>query len=139
MIKDLNGQYYIENLDNPNYNTGADYANVHFNFDFNGKIADGNFYVIGAFNNWTCDENSRMHYDMLDKSYAANILFKQGTYNYMYVYKRDDENTTDQFITEGFYMDTENDYTILLYYTPFGERYDRLIAVKHINSILNRL
>ena len=57
----------------------------------------------------------------------------------MYVYKRDNETTTDQFITEGFYMDTENDYTILLYYTPFGERYDRLIAVKHINSILNRL
>ncbi len=139
IVKDLNGQYYIDNLDNPNYNTGADYANVHFNFDFSGKIADGNFYVIGAFNNWSCDENSKMHYDMLDKSYAANILFKQGTYNYMYVYKRDNETTADQFITEGFYMDTENDYTILLYYTPFGERYDRLIAVKHINSILNRL
>lgn len=139
MIKDLNGQYYIENLDNPYYNTGADYANVHFNFDFSGQIADGNFYVLGAFNNWSCDENSKMHYDVLDKSYAVNILFKQGTYNYMYVFKRDNENTTDQFMTEGYYMDTENDYTILLYYTPFGERYDRLIAVKHINSILNRL
>ena len=138
MIKDLNGQYYIENLDNPYYNTGADYANVQFNFDFNGTIADGNFYVIGAFNNWTCDSSSVLHYDATDKSYTTNITLKQGIYNYMYVYKNNKDNTLNQFITEGYYMDTENDYTILLYHTPFGERYDRLIAVKFINSILNR-
>lgn len=136
-IRDLNGQYYIENLDNPFYNTGADYANVHFSFDFGGTVTNGNFFVIGAFNNWTCDETSKMYYDQLDKSYSANILLKQGTYNYSYIFK-DDKGETDQFITEGYYMDTENDYSILLYYTPFGERYDRLIAVKHINSLLNR-
>jgi len=139
MIKDLNGQYYIDNLDNPDYNMGADYANVHFNFDFGGTVSDGAFYVVGAFNNWKCDESSKMYYDHLDKSYALNILLKQGTYNYSYVFKSDKDNSTDQFITEGNYYDTENDYTILLYYTPFGERYDRLIAVKHISSILNRL
>ncbi len=137
-IKDLNGQYYIENLDNPDYNKGADYANVHFNFDFGGKLPNGNFFVVGAFNNWTCDETSIMHYDELDKSYSANVLMKQGTYNYAYIFKDEKENTVDQFLTEGYYMDTENDYTILLYFTPFGERYDRLIAIKHINSLLNR-
>jgi hypothetical protein len=136
-IKDLNGQFYIENLDNPYYNTGADYANVHFTLDFNGVLNNGNFYVVGSFNNWTCDESSKMKYDQLDKAYAANILLKQGNYNYSYVFK-DINGITDQFLTEGYFMDTENDYTILLYYTPFGERYDRLIAVKHINSLLNR-
>ncbi len=138
LTKDLNGLFYIENLDNPNYNTGADYANVHFNFDFGGTLSNGSFYIVGAFNNWTCDESSKMYYDVLDKSYAANILFKQGTYNYSYVFKADTEKETDQFITESYYLDTENDYTILLYYTPFGERYDRLISVKYINSFLNR-
>ena len=59
------------------------------------------------------------------------------TSNYGYIFK-DEKGITDQFITDGYYMDTENDYTILLYYTPFGDRYDRLIAVKHINSTLNR-
>ena len=139
MVRDLNGQYYIENLDNPYYNTGADYANVHFNFDLGGKMENGNFYVVGNFNDWKCDENSKMYYDMLDKSYAANIVLKQGTYNYSYIFKENNSTELDQFIAEGSYYDTENDYTILLYYTPFGERYDRLIAVKHINSILNRL
>jgi hypothetical protein len=139
IVRDLNGQFYIENLDNPYYNTGADYANVHFNFDFGGTVSDGNFYVVGAFNNWVCDESSKMHYDELDKSYALNLQLKQGTYNYSYVFKHDKDNKVDQFITESYYMDTENDYTILLYYTRFGERYDRLISVKHVNSILNRL
>lgn len=139
MVRDLNGQFYIENLDNPYYNTGADYANVHFNFDFGGKLDGGNFYVLGAFNNWTCNDDSKMYYDVLDKSYALNLLLKQGMYNYTYVYKNEQTNTTDTYITEGYYPETENDYTILLYYTPFGERFDRLIAVKHINSIINRL
>jgi hypothetical protein len=138
IVKDLNGQYYIDNLDNPYYNTAADYANVHFTFDFGGTVSNGNFYVVGAFNDWRCDEASKMTYDNLDKSYAANILLKQGTYNYSYVFKDENQSVTDQFVTEGYYMDTENDYTILLYYNSFGERYDRLIAVKHINSILNR-
>ncbi len=56
----------------------------------------------------------------------------------MYVLKNNQDNSINPFITEGYYMDTENDYTILLYYTPFGERYDRLIATKFINSIINR-
>lgn len=138
IVKDLNGQYYIDNLDNPSYNTAADYANVHFTFDFGGTVSNGDFYVVGAFNDWRCDESSKMTYDNLDKSYSANILLKQGTYNYSYLFKDEKQDITDQFITEGYYMDTENDYTILLYYNSFGERYDRLIAVKHINSILNR-
>lgn len=138
MTRDLNGQYYIENLDNPYYNTGADYANVHFNFDFNGKLSQGNFYVIGSFNNWICDSSSLLYYDALDKSYTTSILLKQGTYNYTYVLKDEKEKIFDSFTTESYYMDTENDYTILLYYTPFGERYDRLIAIKHLNSLLNK-
>jgi hypothetical protein len=138
MIKDLNGQYYIDNLDNPYYNTGADYANVHFNFDLGSQVSNGNFYVIGAFNDWKCDSTSILHYDALDKSYTTDIQLKQGLYNYMYVLKNNQDNSINPFITEGYYMDTENDYTILLYYTPFGERYDRLIATKFINSIINR-
>ncbi|MCB0506688.1 MAG: DUF5103 domain-containing protein [Bacteroidetes bacterium] len=139
LVADLNGQYYIENLDNPYYNTGADYANVHFDFDAGGKLSEGDFYVVGAFNNWTCNEQSKMYYDVLDKSYALNVLLKQGIYNYTYLYKQNANANPDPYLAEGYYYDTENDYTILLYYTPFGERYDRLIAVKHINSIKNRL
>lgn len=136
--KDLNGLYYVESYENPDYNTGADYATVHFTLGFPNLLANGNFYVVGAFNNYTCDEWSKMSYDLSDKSYNASILMKQGLYNYSYIFKDENNKLADQTITEGFYEDTENNYTVLLYYTPFGERYDRLIGIKHINSIYNR-
>ena len=79
-----------------------------------------------------------MYYNLETQSYLATIQLKQGLYNYSYIFKDESSKIKDQSMTEGFYVDTENDYTILIYYTPFGERYDRLIAVKHINSIQDR-
>ncbi len=135
---DLNGQYYIECFDNPFYFTGADYANVHFTLDYANPLANGNLFVLGAFNNWVCDASSKMYYNLETQSYESTIQLKQGLYNYSYIFRDEEKQLVDQTLTEGFYVDTENDYTILLYYTPFGERYDRLIGVKHINSIRNR-
>ncbi|MFN8283697.1 MAG: DUF5103 domain-containing protein [Chitinophagales bacterium] len=136
--RDLNGLFYNESYENPNYFNGADYCNVYFNLAYPNPLQNGNFYVVGAFNNYTCDDNSKMYYNLETQSYLATIQLKQGLYNYSYIFKDETTKIEDQTMTEGFYVDTENDYTILIYYTPFGERYDRLIAVKHINSIQNR-
>lgn len=136
--KDLNGLFYNESYENPNYFNGADYCNVVFNLAYPSPLQNGNFYVVGAFNNYTCDVNSKMYYNLETQSYLATIQLKQGLYNYSYIFKDETTKIEDQSMTEGYYVDTENDYTILIYYTPFGERYDRLIAVKHINSIQNR-
>jgi hypothetical protein len=136
--QDLNGQFYIESYENPNYLSGADYANVNFTLDYANPLANGNLYVVGAFNNWNCDETSKMFYNLASQSYEATLQLKQGLYNYSYIFKDDEKKIIDQTLTEGYYIDTENDYTILIYYTTFGERYDRLIGVKHINSIRNR-
>lgn len=136
--KDLNGLFYNESFENPSYFNGADYCNVYFNLAYPSPLQNGNFYVIGAFNDYVCDDNSKMYYNLETQSYLATIQLKQGLYNYSYIFKDESSKIKDQSMTEGFYVDTENDYTILIYYTPFGERYDRLIAVKHINSIQDR-
>ena len=39
---------------------------------------------------------------------------------------------------EGSHYETENDYTVLIYYRNPRERYDRIIGVQTINT-LNRL
>lgn len=136
--KDLNGLFYNESFENPSYFNGADYCNVYFNLAYPSPLQNGNFYVVGAFNDYVCDDNSKMYYNLETQSYLATIQLKQGLYNYSYIFKDESSKIKDQSMTEGFYVDTENDYTILIYYTPFGERYDRLIAVKHINSIQDR-
>lgn len=136
--KDLSGLFYIQTLDFPNSFVNADYALVRFNLDYPNPVSNGNFYVVGAFNDWVCDEGSLLRYDHEDRSYYADVFLKQGFYNYAYVFREEAQQLSDQTITEGFYGETENDYTILIYYTPFGERYDQLIGVKQLNSILDR-
>jgi hypothetical protein len=40
--------------------------------------------------------------------------------------------------TEGNFWNTENSYTILVYFRPFGGRSDELIGATTINSMLQR-
>lgn len=136
-FQDMNGGYYIQNFDLANYMTEVDYTWVQFAIDYKKPLEKGKLYVVGAFNNWTCDKKSEMHYQENEMAYTANIYLKQGLYDYAYVYI--DENDKKHYdITEGYFSDTENDYLILIYHTPLIERYDRLIAVKYINSLRDR-
>ena len=70
--------------------------------------------------------------------YVGELYLKQGFYNYEYIFVDDKKEIIDHSMTVGNYYNTENDYTILVYYRPFTERYDRLIGVKFLNSITDR-
>ena len=48
--------------------------------------------------------------------------------------KGDESDRVDYEVTEGNWYETENQYTILIYYRPFGARYDQLIGVKSLSS-----
>jgi hypothetical protein len=65
------------------------------------------------------------------------VPLKQGYYNYEYVYidPQAPAPTPDISESEGHWHETENDYTILLYYRPFGARYDQIIGYLKINSL----
>jgi hypothetical protein len=95
-------------------------------------------YVSGAFNNWEFNSTNLMSYNPDAKAYESIILLKQGWYNYEYVFRRDgsDDSVASRF--EGSHYETENDYTVLIYYRNPRERYDRIIGVQTINT-LNRL
>jgi hypothetical protein len=68
------------------------------------------------------------------KGYELNLLLKQGYYNYMYVLKEPSNPVADETLIEGSHWETENDYTIMVYYRETGSLYDRLIAVNFLNS-----
>ena len=61
--------------------------------------------------------------------YQANLLLKQGIYNYRFETK----NPSDYL--EGNYAQTENQYDILVYYRKPGTRIDALVGFQRINSI----
>jgi hypothetical protein len=136
---DLNGKFLIAVQEGRSDDLESDYTDVNFFFDFETPISNGSFYVVGQFNNYEITEQNRMVFNENNLGYEATILFKQGFYNYMYVFVPDNQPTLkDHSFTEGDFYDTENDYAIYIYYRPFGQRYDQLIGYTLINSRLNR-
>ena len=117
-------------LDNQDSNNlESDYANVLFSLEMNEPLYDKDVYIIGAMTDWKIQERFKMTYQNVVNAYVADVFLKQGYYNYMYatVPKKGDK-IPDLGELEGNWYETENHYTVLVYYRPFGERYDRLMA-----------
>ena len=73
--------------------------------------------------------------------YEKALYLKQGFYNYSYVTLTDKKQVdfaSSLENTEGNYWGTENSYTILVYFRPFGARTDELIGFANINSAFQR-
>ena len=65
--------------------------------------------------------------------YEVTILMKQGFYNYQFV-TRDQQGNISNHDIDGSHYQTENDYTVLVYYRPFGARYTKVVGVGFGNS-----
>ena len=131
---DINGNYQIRVLNaNTNMAIEADYARVYFALQYFEEIADKEIHVYGNFNNWTIDGSTYMEYDSFSDTYINNRLFKQGFYNYKFVLVNRD-GTIEEGAISGNYWQTENEYTVLVYYRDLGARYDRIIGMGKANS-----
>ena len=131
---DINGNYQIRVLNaNTNIAIEADYARVYFTLQYFEEIADKEIHVYGNFNNWTIDGSTYMEYDSFSDTYINNRLFKQGFYNYKFVLVNRD-GTIDEGAISGNFWQTENEYTVLVYFRDLGARYDRIIGVGKANS-----
>jgi hypothetical protein len=82
-----------------------------------------------------------MDFDESKGAYEKTLFLKQGYYNYSYVTVPENQPAADAFSyenTEGNYENTENTYTVLVYYRPFGARADELIGYTSVSSIFQR-
>lgn len=134
---DINGKFLIrrQESDEADGDVEADYAVAHFSLAMEDPILDGKVYLSGAFTYDQLNSAHQMIYQAKRKRYEADILLKQGYYNYRY-YVRD--NRTGQLRSAPIERDAyaaENDYLIFFYHRPFGERYDQLIGYQVINSL----
>ena len=60
--------------------------------------------------------------------YELSLLLKQGFYNYKYV-TVDYKNNLNDYEIDGSFYQTENEYTVLVYYRKMGARYDEVIGI----------
>ncbi len=129
-VPDANGQYVIQNKDVGSDVTGGDYANVIFTLAI--PESEEEIYVMGAFTDWKLDEMYRMRYYDDQEVYIAEILLKQGYYDFYFGV--DDDGVLNAREIEGSWADTENNYQVLVYLREPGDRYDRLIGYYAFNS-----
>lgn len=130
---DINGNFVVRNVDAQNQDIEAEYVRMHFNLQYYDDLDDRELHVYGNFNNWTIDGSTYMEYDSKSDSYRNERLFKQGFYNYKYVVVNRD-GTIDSSAVSGDFWQTENDYTVLVYFRELGARYDRIIGMGSANS-----
>lgn len=134
---DLNGLFTLETTDNLNPFWQTDYAYVHFTYQPpGGKSYTGKeIYVFGELSNYGQDPASRMVFNEEKGWYEATLFLKQGYYNYRYITRGANGDQSSFEDTEGNFWGTENAYTALIYFRPFGGRSDELIGMTTVNSI----
>lgn len=133
--KDMNGNYVIlaDLTNNPDLE--ADYAYIHFTLQYPYFLTNGDFYVVGDFNQYAISAENKMVYDFDKQTYNSTLYLKQGYYNYMYVFVDKNKPLLDMSYAEGNYFETENDYPVFVYEHSYDRDYDRLVGYKLLNSI----
>ena len=130
---DLDGKFFILNQDGSDPRTDADYAHMVFSLSTSKSPADGTPYIIGQFNDYKTDANSKLSFDAQSGRYLTSIFLKQGVYDYTYVWV-DKAGKQDDYAFEGSHFETENNYQLLVYYRPPGARWEELVGYRILNS-----
>lgn len=136
--QDADGQFVVNCEKAENVDTEAEYVWVNFILPVTHPLIDANLFVGGDifYNQYTMD--NMMYYDSGEKCYLARAYIKQGGYNYMYyavkaigqVQMRGSRAEASLLPIEGSHWQTKNEYSVRVYYRPFGGRYDRLVGCK---------
>lgn len=139
---DYNGFYSVESTDASNPWWQGDYAWVHFTFTpkDNQPFPNKKVYIIGEMNQYQSSDDDAMEYDAANGVYKKSLFLKNGYYSYAYVTKdvKAKHAATLTELTDGNFWETENDYTILVYYRSIMGRHDELVGLTTINSLKSR-
>jgi hypothetical protein len=137
--KDLNGMSSIEANRGINPYWEGDYATVYFSYmPPNGAAYTNNdIYLFGQLTNYSLADSLKMTYNPDKGIYETHLFLKQGYYDYTYLaVDKNDKSLQSQL--DGNYFETENLYTILVYYKSFIGRSDELIGIAELDSRNNQ-
>ncbi|MAW65945.1 MAG: hypothetical protein CMD18_07105 [Flavobacteriales bacterium] len=131
---DHNGKYFINNKPrNGNPHLNSDYAYVHFRLARKIPLDSSIVFISGDINGGEINKDFKMVYKDSLEHYEAHILLKQGVYNYAYTSKKTGNQSLSWEETDGSHYQTENIYTILLYFKGFNDETEKLIGVKRFS------
>ncbi|MEP7111251.1 MAG: DUF5103 domain-containing protein [Ferruginibacter sp.] len=137
--QDLNGLYLVTTYETINPYWQGDFATVQFSYvtptqaPYQGK----DLYLFGQLTDYKLNDASKMHFNSEKGIYEGTQFLKQGYYSYGYMLV-DQNNPEQQSELEGNYWETENTYTILVYYKSFTDQSDQLIGIGKLDTRTDR-
>ncbi len=133
--QDVNGNFVPRNINTTNSEVEADYAWVYFSLSAPAYMSDKGIYVNGMFNNFSLTPEFKMEYNPQKAIYEKAILIKQGFTNFQYTVADDNGNVDCENAIDGNFYQTENDYSVVVYYRENRDRYDRVVGKGTANSL----
>jgi hypothetical protein len=134
LFPDVNGNYVVRNIGAVKNEIEADYAWVYFSLSAPAYMKNKGTYVTGMFNNYSLSPEYKMDFNAEKNIYEKAILIKQGFTNFQYQIADDKGNIDGENAVDGNFWQTENDYTILVYYRENNDRYQKVIGKATTNS-----
>jgi hypothetical protein len=132
---DINGNFSIRKLDGENNTIEADYSWVYFSLSSPLANPSSSIYIVGMFNNYSLTPENKMEFNTKKGLYEKAILIKQGFTNYQYLTVNNKGIIDQENAFDGNFYQTENDYTVLVYYKGSNDRYERVIGKGTANSL----
>ncbi|WP_125723633.1 type IX secretion system plug protein [Flavobacterium ustbae] len=135
LYEDVNGNFVVKNINGSNNDIEADYAWVYFSLSAPAFRMNKDIYITGMFNNYSISPEYKMDYNNDKGVFEKAIMIKQGFTNFQYTVA-DKKGAIDfENAIDGNFYQTENEYTILVYYKEATDRYQRVIGKGNANSI----
>ncbi|REH00364.1 type IX secretion system plug protein [Flavobacterium aquicola] len=132
---DLNGNFSIRKLDGENNTIEADYSWVYFSLSAPLANPNSSVYIVGMFNNYMTTPENKMDFNTKNGLYEKAILIKQGFTNYQYLTVTNKGLIDLENAIDGNFYQTENDYTVLVYYKGTADRYVKVVGKGAANSL----
>lgn len=130
---DNNGIFFVRNQDGSDPRIDADYAHIHFSLAADKTNKDEDVYILGKFNNYQKNDQSKLQYDEIKGRFHTSLFLKQGIYDYHYITANQSLSKINDNAIDGSYFETENNYQILVYYRRPGARWEELVGYRQLN------
>ena len=132
---DLNGMYQVATYETINPYWQGDYATVQFNYvtPTQAPYPDKDLYLFGQLTDYKLNDSTKMQFNDQKGIYEGRQYLKQGYYSYGYMLV-DKNDPTKRSAPEGNNWETQNTYTILVYYKSFTDQSDQLIGIGQLNT-----
>ena len=132
---DANGDFVVRNINSALPATEADYSWVFFSLSAPAYFGKESIYVSGMFNNYALIDEFKMDYNPKTELYEKAIVIKQGFTNFQFLLADQKGTVNAKDAIDGNFFQTENNYTVLVYYRANNARYDRIIGRGNANSV----